>query len=409
MISSISIQGFKSYKNLKDFSLRPLNILIGPNRSGKTNFLDFWDLLSQAGKQQLPQAINKRGGIGSIISWEQSVSLKFEMDFEAQGPFLVENQKIRYSTDIAKQQLGYSVADERLVKNPQNMTGLQNTVELIKKDLQKSLLIISSGNGEIYKQSTGRWNKIHLDSATDLAITQIRDAASYPTLDKLRRYLANITVHRPFNTDDNSPIRNAQPIGVREAEVPPTRLNRGGDNLTNALYFMHNDPKYQDYYEEYLATLQRAFPSYEKLIFPADVGQGKTIMAWKDRDFPNRPITANLLTDGTLRFMCLLAALYDPEPPPLLCIDEPEVGLHPQLVRLLVSVLQEVSERIQIIVTTHSPDLISYLQNADDVAVAETEDGWSTLKRLSQKELEHWLKEYTLGELWKSGEIGGRL
>jgi predicted ATPase len=398
MISSVTIQGFKSYKSLKDFSLRPLNVLIGPNRSGKTNFLDFWDLLSQAGKQQLPNAISKRGGIGSVISWNRDASLKFELDFEAHGPFAPENG-IRYSVDLVKQQLTYSIANERLAQNPKK-TGLQN-----------SRLIISSGTGIIYKHAAGKNERqeIRLDSTTDLAITQIRDAASYTTLDKLRRYLANITVHRPFNTDDNSPIRNAQPIGVREAEVPPTRLSRGGENLTNVLYFMHNEPKYQDYYEEYLATLRRGFPSFEQLIFPADVGQGKTIMAWKDRYMPKRAITANLLSDGTLCFMCLLAALYDPEPPSILCIDEPEVSLHPQLIRLLASVLEEASDRMQIIVATHSPDLISALQNADDVVVAEAEDGWSTLKRLSQKDLQHWLQEYSLGELWESGEIGGRL
>jgi predicted ATPase len=120
-------------------------------------------------------------------------------------------------------------------------------------------------------------------------------------------------------------------------------------------------------------------------------------------------MTADLLSDGTLRFMCLLAALYDPEPPSLLCLDEPEVSLHPQLVRLLVSVLHEASERMQIIVATHSPELISYLENADDVVVTEAEEGWSTLKRLSQNGLQHWLEKYSLGELWKSGEIGGRL
>jgi len=397
MISSLSIHGFKSFKSLQDFSLRPLNVLIGPNRSGKTNFLDFWDLLSQAGKQQLPNAINKRGGIGSVISWNQIASLKFELDFEARGPFAPENG-IRYSVNLAKQQLTYSVANERLAQNP-NKAGLQN-----------SRLIISSGAGIIYKHKGGKneRQKVRLDSAMDLAITQIRDASAYPALDKLRRYLANIVVQRPFNTDDNSPMRNAQHIGVRETEVPPTRLSRGGDNLTNVLYFMNNDPQYQDYYEEYLLTLQRAFPSCEKLIFPADAAQGKTIVAWKDHHLSNRPMTANLLSDGTLRFMCLLAALYDPEPPSVLCIDEPEVSLHPQLVRLLASVLQEASERMQIIVATHSPELISYLENADDVVVVEAEEGWSTLKRLSQSELQHWLENYSLGELWMTGEIGGR-
>jgi predicted ATPase len=397
MISSISIQGFKSYKSLKDFPLRPLNVLIGPNRSGKTNFLDFWDLLSKAGRQQLSHAINKRGGINSVISWNQSTSLSFELHFEAQEAFLQENG-INYEAVITRQQLSYSVTREHLAKRPQ------------KKGLQTSLLTTSAGSALLYNHLTAKQEKQdgQLDSS-EFAITQIRDAVAYPTLDKLRRYLTNIAVHRPFNTSDNAPIRNAQLVGVREPDIPPTRLAPGGDNLTNVLYFMHNEPKYQDFYEEYLVTLRRGFPSFEQLIFPADVGQGKTIMAWKDRNVPKRAITANLLSDGTLRFMCLLAALYDPEPPSLLCLDEPEVSLHPQLVRLLVSVLQEASERMQIIVATHSPDLISFLQNADNVVVAQADDGWSTLRRLSQRELEHWLKEYSLGELWESGEIGGRL
>jgi predicted ATPase len=397
MISSISIQGFKSYKSLKDFPLRPLNVLIGPNRSGKTNFLDFWDLLSQAGKQQLSNAINKRGGIGSVVSWDQNTALSFELHFEARGTFLQENG-ISYETAITKQQLSYAVTRERLLKKPQ------------KKGVPTSLLIAGTGSILLYNHLTARNEPqdSQLDSS-ELAITQIRDAVAYPTSDKLRRYLANITVHRPFNTSDDAPIRNAQLVGVREPDIPPTRLARGGDNLTNVLYFLHNEPKYQDYYEEFLATLQRGFPSFEQLVFPADVGQGKTIMAWKDRNVPRRAITANLLSDGTLCFMCLLAALYDPEPPPLLCIDEPEVSLHPQLVRLFASVLEEASDRMQIVVATHSPELISALQNADDVIVAEAEEGWSSLRRLSQKELQHWLQEYSLGELWESGEIGGRL
>ncbi len=396
MISSLSLEGYKSYKSLKDFSLRPLNVFIGPNRSGKSNFLDFWDFLSSAGKQELAPAINNRGGIGSVISWNQS-QLRFDLRFAARPPFSKENG-IRYEINISKQQLAHSISREFLGKSPQ------------KPVVQNNLLNISSGRGLVSKQLAGKLERQeNRFSSTELAITQIRDAATYPTFDSLRLYLTNIAVHRPFNTEEKAPIRDAQVIGIREVEVPPTRLSRYGDNLTNVLYFLHNEPKYQDYYEEYLFTLQRAFPTFEKFIFPADVGQGKTILAWKDRMFPNRALTANLLTGGTLRFMCLLAALYDPEPPSLLCLDEPEAGLHPQLLRLLASVLKEASERMQIIISTHSSDLISFLENVGDVVVVESEEGWSTLKRLSHQELQHWLQEYTLGELWKSGEIGGRL
>jgi predicted ATPase len=216
MISSISIQGFKSYKSLKDFPLRALNVFIGPNRSGKTNFLDFWDLLAQAGKQQLSNAINKRGGIGSVMSWDQSTSLSFELQLEARETFLQENG-INYEAVIRRQQLSYSVSREHLAKRPQ------------KKELQTSLLTTSASSALLYNHLTAKQEKQdgQLDSS-ELAITQIRDAVAYPTLDKLRRYLNNITVHRPFNTSDDAPIRNAQLVGVREPDIPPTRLARGG-------------------------------------------------------------------------------------------------------------------------------------------------------------------------------------
>ena len=257
MISSVSIQGFKSFKSLNDFSLRPLNVLIGPNRSGKTNFLDFWDLLSQAGKQQLPNAINKRGGIDSVMSWDQNPSLAFELNFAAQAPFAQETG-IFYEAAITRQQWSYAVSHERLAQKPRRAGSKTN------------LLNMTSGKGLLYNHATEKLERRNSQfKNTDLAIAQIRDAVAYPTFDKLRRYLTNITVHRPFNTDEDTPIRNAQLIGVWDAELPSTRLSRNGDNLTNVLYAMHNEPKYQAYYDEYLFTLQRAFPSFEQLLFPA--------------------------------------------------------------------------------------------------------------------------------------------
>jgi predicted ATPase len=119
---------------------------------------------------------------------------------------------------------------------------------------------------------------------------------------------------------------------------------------------------------------------------------------------------ANMMSDGTLTFLCLLAVLHDPEPPSLVCIDEPEVGLHPSLIYLLGDLLRDASERTQVIVATHSPRLISAMR-AEDVVVVESIDGASHFKRFSSDELESlrsWLKDFSLGELWEQGEIGGR-
>jgi predicted ATPase len=119
-------------------------------------------------------------------------------------------------------------------------------------------------------------------------------------------------------------------------------------------------------------------------------------------------ISAARLSDGTLRWMALLTILLHPSPPPLVCLEEPELGLHPDVIRPLAKLLVQASERMQLIVTTHSDALVDELtETPEAVIVCEKEAGSTTLKRLERKGLSRWLKEYTLGELWHKGEIGG--
>jgi len=119
-------------------------------------------------------------------------------------------------------------------------------------------------------------------------------------------------------------------------------------------------------------------------------------------------IPAIRLSDGTLRWLCLLTILLHPDPPPLVCIEEPELGLHPDMIRPLVKLLIDASQRMQLIVTTHSDALVDELTGMPDaVIVCEKHKGSTTLKRLGREELCAWLKRYTLGQLWRTGEIGG--
>ena len=119
-------------------------------------------------------------------------------------------------------------------------------------------------------------------------------------------------------------------------------------------------------------------------------------------------VPATRLSDGTIRYFSLLAILCDPQPPPLVCIEEPELGLHPDILPGLAKLLLEASGRCQLIVTTHSEVLVDALTpEPESIVVCEKEDGQTKLKRLSRSELRHWLDKYRLGELWSSGEIGG--
>ena len=117
---------------------------------------------------------------------------------------------------------------------------------------------------------------------------------------------------------------------------------------------------------------------------------------------------ATRLSDGTLRYLGLLAILCHPKPPPLVCIEEPELGLHPDILPGLADLLLEASERCQLIVTTHSDTLVAALTyTPESVVVCEKEKGQTRMKRLDKVELSRWLEKYRLGELWSSGELGG--
>jgi predicted ATPase len=122
----------------------------------------------------------------------------------------------------------------------------------------------------------------------------------------------------------------------------------------------------------------------------------------------NAAIPATRLSDGTLRFLCLLVILLHPEPPPLICIEEPELGLHPDVLPVVSDLLKEAGERTQLIITTHSADLIDELSDMPEaVLVCEKIEGATQINRLNPEELSIWLKDYSLGKLWQRGDIGG--
>jgi predicted ATPase len=122
----------------------------------------------------------------------------------------------------------------------------------------------------------------------------------------------------------------------------------------------------------------------------------------------NQPISATRLSDGTLRYLCLLAILCHPELPPLVCIEEPEIGLHPDILPAVAKLLVEASRRTQLIVTTHSDALVDALTDTPEaIVVCEKHEGSTTMRRLEKAALEDWLKDYSLGQLWQKGELGG--
>jgi predicted ATPase len=215
--------------------------------------------------------------------------------------------------------------------------------------------------------------------------------------ENLRRRLASCVFYGPLDVSPKAPVRLPQPL--RPATLPGAH----GEDLVSCLYSLRETDR--DRFEVLEDTLRAAFSDFERLDFPP-VAAGVLAMTWKDRNY-SKPMYMHQLSEGTLRFLWLATLLLSRDLPTIMLIDEPEVSLHPELLSLLVDLMREASQRTQLIVATHSDRLIRFLK-PDEVLVADLQDGEATLTWGSEMDLEHWLADYSLDELWQMGRLGGR-
>jgi predicted ATPase len=184
-----------------------------------------------------------------------------------------------------------------------------------------------------------------------------------------------------------------------------TRVESDGNNLISVLHTLYSEDR--AFKTELNTAMRAAFgEEFEELVFPpAEDGRIQLRLRWRSL---KREQSASDLSDGTLRFLFLLAVLGSSEPPPLIAIDEPETGLHPSMLPLVAEFAAEAARRTQVILTTHSPQFLNAFQNrADIVTVVESREGKTQLRRLPEADLTRWLEHYQLGELWLSDELEG--
>jgi len=256
--------------------------------------------------------------------------------------------------------------------------------------------------------SSGRWFGISLRptlrSWRFRRVNQyFRDSRSYSTLfdttpiTNLGDHFGQIRVFREFKTGACSGARN----GIATT-VPKDFLSGDGDNLALVL----NELDFRGGLDRIRNYLRRFCDRFEDV--KIRVGAGIAQVFLRETGLVDL-LPAALVSDGTLKFLCLLAVLFHPSPPPLICIEELELGMHPDSMRLIAEALVEASEHVQLVVTTHSEDLIDALSDRPDaLLVCERDfDNGTQFKRLSAAELDEWLEHYSLGQLWRKGEIGG--
>ena len=234
------------------------------------------------------------------------------------------------------------------------------------------------------------------DVASDESIlSQRKDPDQYPELAYLNTSYGKIRLYREWEFGRSTVFRQPHPTDVR-----PKPLRQDFTNLGMFLNRLRQDPKTKRGLIDRLADAYEGLTDFE-LNF-----DGGTVQVFFTEG--NLAVPASRISDGSLRYLCLLALLLDPEPPPLIAVEEPEMGMHPDLVPKLADLLVEASRRCQLVVTTPSDILVDALsERPDSVVVCEKREGQTTMNRLASSDLSHWLEKYRLGQLWTSGELGG--
>jgi predicted ATPase len=232
--------------------------------------------------------------------------------------------------------------------------------------------------------------------STQSILSQRRDPEAYPELTRLADLLHRILIYRSWQFGPDSSVRSSC-----RADVRTDALSESFDNLPARLAVLMGNPAIKRRLIELLGNLA---PGFDDLNVVPEGGSLQLYLTEGKRSVP-----AHRLSDGTLRYLCLLAVLLDADPAPLVVIEEPELGLHPDVLPTLRDLLIEASEKTQLIVTTHSVQLIDAMtEHADSVLVCEKNDGRPTVvSRLRQEDVDRWLPYGSLGSLWMSGHLGG--
>lgn len=398
LIKHIKVSGLLSFgpKGI-DLPMRKLNVLIGANGSGKSNLLEVINLFRAAPSPlySIEGPIMDDGGIDEW-EWKGYRNMGDEPP-PAQISCVVSGIKkgydVRHDLEFYSSNHRLSLASESIeMANPpkagakawwfyrMNMLGAQfHDFEMEKGDSRKG----------IRRMSAAELNK----SASILA--QVRDPSRYKVFGHLQENYRRIHLYRNWSFGPLAAMRRPSRPNDRN-----DGLNWSAENLGTVVAKMPGRVQ-----KKMLESLQLLYADIKE-VHVRPVAGGNLQLSIEETGGVEIP--ACRLSDGTLRYLSLLVILLNPEPPPLIAIEEPELGLHPDVIPQIAKLLKEASERTQLIITTHSRQLIDALgDDPESVIVCEKHDGESVFERLDGKRMNVWLEKYSLGDLWSKGEIGG--
>jgi predicted ATPase len=353
MLQNIKIEGFKSIKTL-DLKLSPINILIGSNGVGKSNFISFFKLVNNIYEQRLQQ-YSLKSGVDNLLHYgrKNTNEIKGYLDFGNNA----------YSFELEP-----SDDDTFFISNEESI--------YFPAPNNKSFWVTNIKESTIKKSSTRR-NFF------------------------LREHLESYKIYHFHDTSSSAPLRS-------KANTNDNRsLKEDGGNLPAYLYYLQE--KYPLNFKRIEKIIQSVVPFFEKFdLEPWFLDENKIELVWQEKEHPETYFNANHLSDGSLRFIALVTLLMQPNLPRVIIIDEPELGLHPTAINKLSGLIKSAAAKdCQIIVSTQSVTLLNNFE-AEDIITVDKEDNQSVFRRLDKELLSNWIDDYSIGELWTKSIIKGQ-
>ncbi|HSS51798.1 MAG TPA: AAA family ATPase [Thermoanaerobaculia bacterium] len=381
------IEGLLSFGEETHFELGQLNILVGPNGSGKSNLIDCVRLF-----QRSPSDIQEAFKDSGFEEWlykganAKAGSASLQVTATAPGVHGEIRHRIRLGPPL------YSRAPlEETISSAESEGEKAHPYFQGSHRSRATLSVLSAG-----KRRRKRDLGVKEYDPFQSILSQIRDIGQYPEITGLSGLYANVRIYSEWTFGRNSSLREATPTGRSGAA-----LSESMDDLPLALNGLLRTAAHQKI-RELLPELKETYRDYVTRILFGRVG-----LELVEEPF-DLPLPARRLSDGTLRFLALAAILLQPDPPPLICLEEPELGMHPDMIRAVAGMIVDASTKAQLIVTTHSEHLLTSLQDDFDALFAfDAGLAGSVVRRFSREEYKDWREEHTLGELWTSGELGG--
>jgi predicted ATPase len=393
-------------------TLQSLNIIIGPNGVGKSNLIDSISLLQAAARGIVAEAVDESGGVGEWI-WKGPTS-NGKASIEVVTPYGKGNirqgsQSLRYHLTFAAQDSDEDDKQRSLAIQEEYLKNAQPGIELAGDDDVFSYLEFNATGRNMGRLrvsywieeeiKNGRQNRRRIwvpstESLRESALPKVSSACPEATF--VRSHFDSFRLYREWGVGRNSPVRLPQEISSAGDYAVLREDARNIPALLNKLPLTESR-QVRDYLRKFYGD------DAERYHVEADERSLSLLLEEHDFRTPTRR-----MSDGTLRWFALMAVLLHCTPPSLICLEEPEIGLHPDMIPVLARLLKDASQHTQIIVTTHSDILVdSFTDEPESVIVCEKQDGATKMKRLAQKEVSDSLKDYSLAELWSTGQIGG--